>query len=281
VIEEVRRVGQIEDHELRVREAAKLMAELQDAVKETSRMRRESIQVLRERGLSLADVARLLGVSRARVAQLKDAGPPPERAFLGTDKISVAVPERPGGRRLVARADAASGQIVLGLANMLGLAGDLEYIPLTGEIDLNRDGLVVICGPKSSPVTAQALRADPHLEYGQLEDGRWALTERATATVHTSPMDDPTSPAETDIAYLGRLLRPDGHGSFLYIAGVHAIGSLGAVHYLKEHLAELYDQVGTDLFSMVVVSDHDQRTEEILSSRMLTPARRHEQESGS
>ncbi|TDD74833.1 sigma-70 family RNA polymerase sigma factor [Actinomadura rubrisoli] len=278
MIEEVRRLAQIEDHKLRLREAARLMAELQDAVKETSRMRRESIQALRERGLSMADVARLMGISRARVAQLKDVGPPPERAFLGTGKISVAVPERPGGRRLVARADAAAGQTVLGLANALGLSGDLEYIPLTGEIDLNRDGLVVICGPKSSPVTAETLRGDPVLNFSELTDGRWAITERATSTAHTSPSDDPNDPRETDIAYLGRLPRPDGQGSFLYIAGVHAIGSLGAAHYLNGHLAELYDQVGTDLFSMVITSDHDQATEEIHSSHVLTSPQRHEGE---
>lgn len=251
------------------------MTELQDAVKETARVRRESIQWLRDHGRSMADVARLMGVSRARVAQLKDAGPAPERAFLGIGRLSVAVPERPGGRRLVARADAATGQTVLSLASSLGLAGDLEYIPLTGEIDLNREDLVVICGPKTSPVTAAALQGDPRLDFHQLPDARWAITERETSETHVSPADDPDNPGHQDIAYLGRLPRPDGQGTFLYIAGVHAIGSLGASHYLKDHLAELYDEVGTDPFSMVIISEYDPDAEEILSTRALTrPLRR-------
>ncbi|MEV5568711.1 sigma-70 family RNA polymerase sigma factor [Spirillospora sp. NPDC052269] len=275
MIEEVRRLARIEDHEVRAREAAKLMTELQDAVKETARVRRESIQWLRDHGRSMADVARLMGVSRARVAQLKDAGPAPERAFLGIGRLSVAVPERPGGRRLVARADAATGQTVLSLASSLGLAGDLEYIPLTGEIDLNREDLVVICGPKTSPVTAAALQGDPRLDFHQLPDARWAITERETSETHVSPADDPDNPGHQDIAYLGRLPRPDGQGTFLYIAGVHAIGSLGASHYLKDHLAELYDEVGTDPFSMVIISEYDPDAEEILSTRALTrPLRR-------
>ncbi|MCP2340169.1 sigma-70 family RNA polymerase sigma factor [Actinomadura rupiterrae] len=275
MIEEVRRLARVEDHEVRAREAAKLMAELQEAVKETARMRRESIQWLRDHGRSMADVARLMGVSRARVAQLKDAGPAPERAFLGIGQLSVAVPERPGGRRLVARADAATGQTVLSAASSLGLAGELEYIPLSGEIDLNRDDLVVICGPKTSPVTAAALQADPRLDFHQLPDSRWAISERGTGETHVSPSDDPDNPAPQDIAYLGRLPRPDGQGTFLFVAGVHAIGSLGASRYLREHLAELYDEVGTEPFSMVITSEYDPEAEEILSTRALTRPLRH------
>ncbi|WP_026415638.1 hypothetical protein [Actinomadura oligospora] len=275
MIEEVRDLARIEDHEVRVREAAKLMNELQDAVKETARMRRESIQWLRDHGRSMADVARVMGVSRARVAQLKDSGPAPERAFLGIGRLSVAVPERPGGRRLVARADAATGQTVLSLASSLGLAGELEYIPLSGEIDLNRDDLVVICGPKTSPVTAEALQRDPQLDFHQLPDERWAITERGSGETHVSPSDDPDDPRHQDIAFLGRLPRPDARGTFLYIAGVHAIGSLGASRYLTDHLAELYDAVGTAPFSMVITSEYDPEAEEILATRALTAPLRH------
>ncbi|KAB2351597.1 helix-turn-helix domain-containing protein [Actinomadura rudentiformis] len=275
MIEEVRQLAQIENDEIRVREALRLMAELQEGVRETARIRRESIKRLRDQGHSMADVARLMGVSRARVAQLKDAGPAPERVFLGIESIRVAVPERPGGRRLVARADAATGQTVIRLAHQHGLKADLEYIPLGGEIDLNREGLVVVCGPETSPVTAAALRADPVLDFSQLGDGRWAITERETGVSHTSPTDDPVKPGNGDVAFLGRHPRPDGEGVFLHIAGVHAIGSLGAAHYLQGHLAELYDEVGMEPFSMVIASEHDPDTEEILSSRALTPPLRH------
>jgi hypothetical protein len=270
MLDEVKRLAGLQDHRARVREAADLLTKLQASVVETARIRRESITWLRGNGYSMADVAELMGVSRARVAQLKDAGPPPERAFLGVGAVRVAVPERAGGRRLVARADSAAGQRVLSLAHRLGLDGELEYIPVSGDIDLNRDNLVVICGPKSSPVTAKALAADPHLSFEELPDGRWVMIERASGRHFTSPSDEPGAPRSADVAYLGRLPRPDRAGSFLYVAGVHSIGSLGAVTYLSEHLPQLYDELGNETFSMVVASEYDEATEEILSTTALT-----------
>jgi hypothetical protein len=42
-----------------------------------------------------------------------------------------------------------------------------------------------------------------------------------------------------------------------HIAGVHAIGSLGAAHYLPAHLAELFGQAGDQSFSLVVRATYD------------------------
>jgi hypothetical protein len=80
--------------------------------------------------------------------------------------------------------NAATGQTILALAHNLSLLGSLEYIPLSGEIDLNRPELVVVCGPKTSPVTAAALQADPVLDFNQLTDGHWAIIERSSGKVH-------------------------------------------------------------------------------------------------
>ncbi|MFE5909687.1 sigma-70 family RNA polymerase sigma factor [Streptomyces wedmorensis] len=276
MIEEVRRVAAMQDHALRVKAAVELMGELQAAVVETSRMRKESIAWLRDHGHSMADVAKMMGVSRARVAQLRDAGPPPERAFLGTEHAQVLVPMRPGERDYVALEDSSTGQKLLALAHRLQLDGDLGYIPTSGEIDLNRDDLMVVCGPKTSPVTAEALGKDPRLTFEILPDGRWALTERDGGTVHTSPTDDPEAPSPTDIAYLGRLPRPDGQGNFLLIAGVHAVGSLGVAHFLSENVTDLYKQLGTAPFSMVIAADYDPTTKTISSSRALSDVLMHE-----
>ncbi len=276
MISEVRRVAAIQDHSVRVKAAVDLMEELQAAVVETSRMRKESIAWLRGNGLSMADVAKLMGVSRARVAQLKDAGPPAERAFVGVDRVQVAVPQRPGEREYVALEDSATGQQLINLAHRLQLEGELEYIPTTGAIDLNRDGLVVVCGPKTSPKTASALQADPRLSFETLTDGRWALTERESGTVYTSPTDDPIDPQNGDVAYLGRLPRPDGQGTFLLIAGVHAVGSLGVAHYLSGHVAELYEETGTQAFSMVIGCDYEPGTKRVTATRALSRVLRHE-----
>ncbi|MEU2155659.1 sigma-70 family RNA polymerase sigma factor [Streptomyces sp. NPDC019396] len=275
MIEEVRRVSAMQDHALRVKAAVDLMTELQSAVIETSRMRKESIAWLRKNGHSMADVAKLMGVSRARVAQLRDAGPPPERAFLGTQLVQVAVPLRPGEREYVAVEDSSTGQKLLALAQSLQLNGELQYIPVTGEIDLNRDDLVIVCGPKTSPEAAAALSQDPRLSFEPLPDGRWALTERESGKIYTSPSDDP-DPAPTDVAYLGRLPRPDGQGTFILIAGVHAVGSLGVAHYLTENLAALYEDAGTSPFSMVVACDFAPDDKSVTASRSASGVLLHE-----
>ena len=43
----------------------------------------------------------------------------------------------------------------------------------------------------------------------------------------------------------------------VHIAGIHAIGSLGATHYLTIHLAELFRQTGDRPFSLVVQATYD------------------------
>ena len=84
-----------------------------------------------------------------------------------------------------------------------------------------------------------------------------------------SPLD--TGGTDEDIAYLGRL--PVDGGSILLIAGVHALGSIGAVDYLSRHLGELYADMSTEPFSMVVASKHD--GEHVVSSEALCPPRSH------
>ncbi|MFI8290168.1 sigma-70 family RNA polymerase sigma factor [Streptomyces sp. NPDC085614] len=276
MIEEVRRVSAMQDHTLRVKAAVDLMTELQAAVVETSRMRKESIAWLRKNGHSMADVAKLMGVSRARVAQLRDAGPPPERAFLGTRLVQVVVPLRPGEREYVAVEDSSTGQRLLALAQSLQLDGELGYIPTTGELDLNRDDLVVVCGPKTSPEAAAALAQDPRLSFETLPDGRWALVERESGKVYPSPSDDPQDPTPADVAYLGRLPRPDGQGTFILIAGVHAVGSLGVAHFLTESLASLYEEAGTEPFSMVVTCDYAPGDKSVTASRPASAVLHHE-----
>lgn len=270
MIQEVERVAQIKDHSVRVRAAVDLMAQLQAGVVETARMRRESISWLRSNGYSMADVARLMGVSRARVAQLKEAGPPPERIFLGLDHVQIAVPQRPGEREYVALEDSATGQQLVTLAHSMQLTSDVEYIPTSGELDLNRDSLIIVCGPKTSPVTAAALAADPRLSFETIPDGRWALTDRRTGDRFTSPSDDPDHPEAADVAYFGRLSRPDRKGTFLLIAGVHAIGSLGVATYLAENVADLYEQASTRQFSMVIGSTFDPKTKKITGTKAAT-----------
>jgi hypothetical protein len=62
-----------------------------------------------------------------------------------------------------------------------------------------------------------------------------------------------------DYAYLGRLPRIDGRGTFVYLAGIHAPGNGGAMHYLEGYLEELYGEVRTGRFSTIIACRFDPR----------------------
>src|SRR5690606_3370923 len=130
--------------------------------------------------------------------------------------------------------------------------------------------VVAICGPKSSPVTADAIATDPYLAFEPDETGRWTIRERETGKVYESPLDN-TDARSADVAYLGRLTvngRP-----MLISAGIHALASVAVVHYLGQPLPELYEQVGTDNFSMAVTSEFG--ADKLIESEAACPPRPH------
>jgi len=134
-------------------------------------------------------------------------------------------------------------------------------------VNLNRDNLVVICGPRLSPIIAQVLASDPNLGFTH-DDHGWYLVDHATGTTYRSPRDHGEP---TDYAYLGRLPRIDGRGTFLYFAGIHAPGNSGAMHYLEGHLEELYGEVRTGRFSTIISCRFDPDTRQVISSERVTP----------
>ncbi len=289
VPEEADRLAKIEDHTERIRVASEVLAKLQADMTEAARLRRESIAWLREHGYSLAAIADLIGVSRARIAQLREAGPPPERAFLGTDTLTIAIPLKAGEdpdialkpaeerkRPVVSQEDVAASNELVELARDLQLGATIEYIPTSGKVDLNRNNLIVICGPKISATIAEALTADPVLHFDSDEHGRWFLVDQRSGQTYRSPSDDLDNPRPEDVAYLSRIPRPDGQGTFILLTGMHAVGSHGVIRYLGRELPELYRQVGTYRFSTVIACVFDLVTRSILSSRRVTPLYLHE-----
>lgn len=129
---------------------------------------------------------------------------------------------------------------------------------------------VAICGPKSSPVVDQLLRSAPYLSLRPDRSRRWHLTNRETGEKHFSPMDE-DPPADADIAYQGK--HQIGGATLVVIAGVHAIGSVGAVHYLARHLDDLHAAVGDGPFSMATTATFHGET--IKRSSELCPPRTH------
>lgn len=253
------------------RRATELLAVYQQRMVELARLRREDMRLLQLEGLSYAAVATEFGLSKGRIGQITQTAPPAERALFGVGPVTVALPLRPGGERslpVIASEDALAYDRLGRLLRELLLTVEQLRIPVDGRWTPDGD-VIAICGPKSSPVSAAALAKDPLLDFRQEPDGRWVIADRADGTCFVSPLDE--GAADRDIAYLGRLPVPGG--SMLVIAGVHALGSVGAVDYLIGHAAELYRQVGEGMFSMVTASRHD--GERVLESEALCPARSH------
>lgn len=263
----------------RAKAAIDLMATYQGWVLELSRIRREAIEEAQASGMTQAEIAKRLGVSRGRVGQLASAGPPPERAFFGTDLVTVSLggkyeagktPEQ--SSEVVTREDIANFEHLRTLLAGMKLEAKYEVVPPTGIINLNRDNHVVVCGPRLSPIVAQVLEGDDNLAFEK--DHAWHLVDRKAGEKYRSPMDEDGSAG--DFGYLGRLPRLDGRGTFLYIAGIHSIGANGVVHYLENNLAELYREVRTRRFSTLISCRYDPKTLDVLESRRVTPLYRHE-----
>jgi hypothetical protein len=272
--DEFDRVRAEADPLVQARLATDLLAEYQQRSVELARLRRDAIErAAAQDGMTYTAVAAALGLSKGRITQIRQTAPPSERAFFGVGPVTIAVPERtmPGRALPVISAEDTLARQTLG-----ALLAELNFqvvdasVPAVGEWELPRGDLVAICGPKSSPTVASILATDPRLSFGPDSHGRWVITDGADGTVYGSPMDQPGRASE-DVAYVGRLRH--GDRSLLVIAGVHAIGSLGAVDYLRRHLADVYPDVDEEPFSMVVRSRHDGAT--ILDSEAACPPRTH------
>ncbi|MGW2486980.1 sigma-70 family RNA polymerase sigma factor [Streptomyces sp. NPDC001606] len=279
--DELQRIAAIEDPYRLLREVTTRLADAQQEVTELARLRRRVVQDLHAQGLSYAQIAAKAGLSRGRIHQIRHTGPAPEGAFLGRGAVTVATPLRRDderGRTVVAVDDVSSGKRLEDLARSYGLDVTSEHVPVTGEIDLNRDGLVVVCGPRMSQAMWDTYAQDPVLHWERAEDGPWTVADRRTGTVYRSGQDsDPARPY--DVGYLGRLSRPDGNGSLLAIAGIHTQGSLGVVHLLANDLNALWGQVGDRRFSTLVGVAYDPETSEPQSAELLCPLYRHDEES--
>ncbi|MGW0945966.1 sigma factor-like helix-turn-helix DNA-binding protein, partial [Streptomyces sp. NPDC002623] len=265
---------------LLLREVTTRLADAQQEVTELARLRRRVVQDLHAQGLSYAQIAEKAGLSRGRIHQIRHTGPAPEGAFLGAGAVTIVTPLRWDGekkRPVVAMADVNSGKRLEELAKSYGLDVSSGHVQVSGEVDLNRDGLVVVCGPGMSQAMSDLYAQDPVLGWEHPEGEPWALADRRTGTSYRAGADtEPYRPH--DVGYLGRLPRPDGNGSVLAIAGIHTAGSLGVVQLLASDLSALWGQVGERHFSTLVGVEYDPDTDEPQSVELLTPLYLHDEE---
>ncbi|BCJ61006.1 hypothetical protein Jiend_44280 [Micromonospora endophytica] len=251
------------------------MSAAQAEVTELARLRRRVIQELHDGGMSYADIAQQVGLTRGRIHQIRHGGPAPEGAFLGQGTVTIITPVKQEvikSRPVVAIEDMTAAQRLGDLARSFGLEPSFESIPVGGEIDLNRPNLVVICGPRISTHVAQVLAQDPTLQFERADDGPWTLVDRTTGEVYRSGQDQKPH-SHWDVAYLGRLPRPDRKGSLVVFTGIHPPGSLGVVQLLCTRIGELYNEVKTAHFSALVGTEYDPDSHEPRHVELLTPLR--------
>ena len=268
-----------ESAETRAKQSIDALGLHQEWVNEYSRVRREALGELIGEGKTPNELAKMLGMTRSRVDQLLTSGPKPERALFGSAALTVAIggkwESRGGGTggpnvepsAVLSEQSLAAFSLIAETASDYGLKATYQVVPPPGLVQLNRANLIVITSPRLLPIVGQVLDADEHLGFGQSSKG-WYLTDKVTDTRFRSPSDD-GEPA--DYGYIGRLPRPDGKGSFLYLAGIHAMGTLGAAHYLTNHVHELYQQVKLKRWSTLVKCTFDPDTRKIESSELASP----------
>lgn len=250
------------------RAAGELIGIYQQRSVELSRIRKAAMEAaVDQRGITFTELAKELGLTKGRVSQIRSAAPPKERALFGVGPITLATPLRAGDRPegFVSRHDSVAADRMADLLTSLSFAVDRHLIPTDGQWQPTPDA-VAICGPKSSSVTAQAIANDPWLDFSPDEQDRWLLRLRG-GEVFTSPFDlgDPTQ----DLAYVGRL--PLADANILIIAGVHALGSVGAVEYLQRHAREIFDVVGEKHFSMITKGTFDAQGNPIATEAVWGP----------
>jgi hypothetical protein len=278
-MDELERLRAIDEPMEQLVYSAEVLAALQAATAEVGEIRRSAIESLRNRGLTLAQIASEAGISVARLSQIGAPRRRPERAILSTGQTvhvvlpveEAAYPEGPT-RPTVHQSDISFRDDIERLAREYGLETETEHLPAGEYVDLNREGLVVTCGPRQSPWLTQILASDSAYGFDR-DDESWYLLDKSTGEKHRSPRH---TGEPGDVGYLGTLPRPDGQGTWLYCAGIHAPGSRGAALYLAEHMADLYRDTRNYLWSCLVRCDFDPTSLEVSNAELTAPIRKRE-----
>jgi len=277
---EIEEVMAISDVAERVRQAHAMVGRHQSLSNEAARIRREGIDELTQGGMTQTALGEMLGLSRSRISRLISTAPQVERALLGTGPMTIAIggkyeagKKRPGV--VVSEPASKAGALLIGMCNEYGLGvassfGTYEVVPPPGTVRVNRDDLIVLGSPRILPLLEQIMGSDDHYRFEHNKRGRWHLVSIADDVEHLSPAD---SGDPVDYAYIGRLPRPDGHGTFLYLAGIHAEGTLGAATFLSQNIIELYREVKTRRWSTLISCHYDPLTRDVVSTERIAPIR--------
>jgi len=242
----------------RGKRAGELITLYQQRATELARLRKAAIEEAHGRlDMSYTDIAAQLGITKGRVTQIRSTAPGPERAFFGVGPIEVALPGRLIRERedlvIAGPDDAAGTHLITELEKLAFAVSDRVVLDPRGEWEPTSDA-VVVCGPTSAHIGHKLMSQDPVLRMAMGDNVKWYIVDQTTGEEFCSPMDE-TEPRRADHAYIAR--RKLGKNVIIHIAGLHALGSVGAAHYLTGALPELFAELGRSEFSMAVTSEFD------------------------
>ncbi|MFC5053232.1 hypothetical protein [Saccharothrix xinjiangensis] len=256
----------------RGKRAGELITVYQQRATELARLRREAIEdARRSTDMSFTEIATALGITKGRVTQIRNTAPAPERAFFGIGPVEVALPGRLLRERsdvvIASEDDAAGSHLASELEKLAFVVPHRVVIDPRDEWEPKGDA-VVVCGPASAHIGNKLMSSDPFLTMTLGDNVQWYIVDQKTGDRFLSPMDE-AHPTRADHAYIAR--RKLGSHIVVHIAGLHALGSAGAAHYLMQSLPELYAQYGNQEFSMAVTTAFDGLTPK--STSVLVPPR--------
>ncbi|WP_025273509.1 sigma factor-like helix-turn-helix DNA-binding protein [Haloglycomyces albus] len=234
--------------------------------------RLSAVEALISGGMPQRQIAEELNVSRGRVSQMLRQGKE-EKAFFGDGRITIAVGAKPESNRadsaqkfvISSQAMQAAQTLIDGMRSF-GLDSVMEQVPPPGNVNLNRKNLLVMTSPRLLPFLGQVVASDPNIGFEERSEG-WCLIDRESGQVYSAPGE---ASHQKDFAYIGRLPRPDGNGTFLYVAGIHSEGTLGGAQWLIDNVSSLYGRVKNRIFSTIVQVESNSETEEITQVQPVT-----------
>lgn len=256
----------------RGRRATALLAIYQQRSTELARLRRAAIEEARDLlGGSYTEVAKAFGLTKGRITQIRSTAPPAHRAFFGVGPLDIALPGRIIRERddlVIAAEDDATGAHLLVELEKLSFITNRVILDPREEWEPTGDA-VVVCGPASAHIGHKLMSEDPVLRMTLGDGAQWFIVDEATGKRYLSPLDE-AAPSRADHAYIAR--HRWGNHVIVHIAGLHALGSIGAAHHITDTIADLFADFGDSEFSMAVTTEFDGLTPK--PSKILVPPRR-------
>lgn len=195
--------------------------------------------------------------------------------FFGGTSVTTCFPARNlSGRTVVDEADLVATQMLERFLGKYGIEVQHELIRPDGNIGLDREGLIVICGPKTSRTIARLIEQDDVVRFEKGAE-HWYLADQLNQRHYYSLRD--VQGSNSDIGYLSWIQRSAGSSQkFLSIAGIHSQGSTIVVRHLCNYrvIRQYVKQFKRHAFSAVVSGIYEQSPMSVLDTHEILARKR-------